>query len=142
MKKVIFLIMVLFSLQVLAMDKVKDIVVQNPWARPSINNNSAVYMSIQNNDVKDDQLIKADCELAGKTEIHKTIEVQGIISMVPINNVGLPAGVKIELAPKALHIMLFDLKKELKENDTFPLTLTFQNSGEMTIQVKVKSFKN
>jgi copper(I)-binding protein len=44
----------------------------------------------------------------------------------------------VTLSPRTpLHLMLMDLKRQLKEGDKFPLTLTFEKSGSVTVTVLV-----
>jgi len=41
----------------------------------------------------------------------------------------LPAGQTVELKPGGYHVMLLDLKGQVKEGDTVPLTLVFEGQG-------------
>jgi copper(I)-binding protein len=41
------------------------------------------------------------------------------------------------MEPGDMHIMLMKLTKKLVEGESFPLTLTFENTGEMTIDVPI-----
>jgi periplasmic copper chaperone A len=40
--------------------------------------------------------------------------------------------------PGGLHVMLLDLKAPLKEGEHFPVTLTFEKAGQVTISVAVR----
>jgi copper(I)-binding protein len=42
------------------------------------------------------------------------------------------------LKPGGFHIMLIGLTNELKSGDTFDITLTFANAGEITVTVPVR----
>jgi len=44
----------------------------------------------------------------------------------------------VTLAPGGYHIMLMGLKQPLKEGDSFPVTLGFQGSGQVTSTVTVR----
>ncbi len=46
--------------------------------------------------------------------------------------------VPVTLAPGGYHIMLMGLKQPLKEGDSFPVTLGFQGSGQVTSTVTVR----
>jgi copper(I)-binding protein len=44
----------------------------------------------------------------------------------------------VTLAPGGFHIMLLGLKQRLKEGDSFPVTLSFEHSGQVTATVTVR----
>lgn len=49
------------------------------------------------------------------------------------------AGAPAVLEPGGLHIMLIGLKQPLKEGEKFPLTLTFEKAGSVSVEVAVES---
>ncbi|MDH4074884.1 MAG: copper chaperone PCu(A)C [Acidimicrobiia bacterium] len=51
----------------------------------------------------------------------------------------IPAGETVELAPGGYHVMLMELAEPLKEGAMFDLTLTFENAGEKTVNVEVRT---
>jgi len=51
----------------------------------------------------------------------------------------IPAGETVELAPGGYHVMLMELAEPLEEGSTFDLTLTFENAGEKTVEVEVRT---
>jgi hypothetical protein len=49
----------------------------------------------------------------------------------------LPAGRAVELKPGGYHVMLMDLKQQMKEGETVPVTLVVESGGKReTIEVK------
>lgn len=54
--------------------------------------------------------------------------------------VQIPGGDPVEFKPGGLHIMLVDLNRDLKAGDTISLTMSFQNAGNVTIDVFVREF--
>ncbi len=50
-------------------------------------------------------------------------------------------GSTTELTPGGFHGMLMGLTAALKEGDSFPVTLTFQRAGDITIDVEVVSMR-
>ena len=42
------------------------------------------------------------------------------------------------LEPGGLHLMLFDGKEAFKIGDSFPMVLTFDKAGDVTVEVKVE----
>jgi copper(I)-binding protein len=47
-------------------------------------------------------------------------------------------GKSVTLAPGGYHIMLTGLRQELKEGDSFPVTLSFEHSAQVTAAVTVR----
>ena len=58
--------------------------------------------------------------------------------MRPIETVEVPANAQASLKPGGDHIMLMGLDTPLKEGDSFPMTLTFEVAGNVSITVPVK----
>ena len=116
------------------------IAVLDAWARPGFRgDNSAVYLTINNQTNQGDGLIGATSDVAGGTEIHLSkMDAAGTMTMERQDRVIIPAKDSVELAPGGLHIMLVNLGKDLSVGDTFPVTLEFQRAGDITIEVEVK----
>lgn len=114
--------------------------ISDAWARPAAaGDNGAVYFSIENGTVTDDMLLAASIDTAEVAEVHMSMQSdQGVMSMQMQEAVQVPAGEDIPFKPGGLHIMLVDLKQDLKVGDTFTLTLHFEKAGEITVQVEVK----
>ena len=60
------------------------------------------------------------------------------MKMRPVKSIPVPAGGTVELKPGGYHIMLLDLKKDLKPGDTVPVTLSFEHGGELRIEAAVR----
>lgn len=105
--------------------------ITDAWARatPTGSKVGAVYLTIQA--PKDDVLVSAKTEIAGRTELHQTTQdLNGALQMRELAaGVDLPAGKAISFAPGGTHIMLMDLKNPLKEGYEIPVTLTFKKAG-------------
>ena len=63
----------------------------------------------------------------------------GVMKMRAIEGLALPMGKAVELKPGGYHVMLMDLKSQVKEGDAVPLTLTFETKDgkRQTLEVKV-----
>ena len=110
------------------------------WARPAnVDGNSAVYFTIRSRRTAD-TLLSATCPIADHVQIHfsRTFD-DGTVQMEPRDFVNLPAGTWIYFLPGGLHIMLEGLDTPLAQGDTFPLTLHFENSEDITIDVPVRN---
>ncbi len=134
------LILVVILLGFSACSSTKDLSVDNVWARPGFQgDNSAVYFAIRNPGDQADVLLQAISDVAGSTEIHLSkMDSEGIMTMDHQDKVPIPANEMVEFAPGGLHVMLVSLSQDLSVGDTFPITLVFQNKGEMSVNVEVK----
>lgn len=108
------------------------------WARKTRRTMSAaVYLTLNNSTEHPDTLLAATTPRASMTTLHMSGEVDGIMRMEMQDEVALPAGQTVEFAPGGLHIMLMGLSEPLAEGTTFPLTLTLEKAGEITVNVNV-----
>lgn len=113
--------------------------VTNVWARatPAAAKSGAAYFTIVNKGASDDRLVAAESPVAGKVELHKTVNDNGVMKMLPVDAVTVKAGAKVTFRPGGYHVMLIELKQPLKEGDSFPLALTFEKAGKIDVTVKV-----
>ena len=61
------------------------------------------------------------------------------MKMRPLKAVEVAPGEPSILRPGGMHIMLMGLKAPLVEQETFPVTLTFENAGKIEIEVSIQS---
>ena len=117
-----------------------ELEVVDVWARPGTTGaNSAVYFTINNPTGEADSLLRAGGDVARSIELHESVmKDDGTISMVPQEQVPVEAGGRVEFKPGGLHVMLVDLQQNLAPGDEFSLTLTFQNTGDIEVQVPVR----
>jgi copper(I)-binding protein len=129
----------LFSGSVLACAHLGDLHARRIWARPADKGaNSAIYMHIENEGKNDDALLEIKTDVADKVELHKTVTENGVSSMVKVDKLAIPAGSKVKLAPKGLHVMLLGLKQDLKTGNEFEIELVFEKAGSTKTKIKVK----
>ena len=96
------------------------------------------YLTIVNKGQSDDRLVSAEAPVAGKVELHEMAMEGDVMKMRQLTDgVPVPAGATVELKPGGLHIMLMGLKESLVEGQTFPLTLTFEHAGTVTVDVAI-----
>jgi hypothetical protein len=86
-----------------------------------------------------DSLVSASTPVAEKAELHTHLVENGVMKMRPVDGINIAPNSTIELNPGGLHIMLMGVKAPLKEGATFPLTLTFQKAGTISVLVQVES---
>ena len=121
--------------------KLGDLAIDHPWARASAGAsvNGAAYMVISTSGAAPDQLIGASTPIAEKAELHTDIMEGDVMRMRPVKGIEVNLGEPATLEPGALHVMLIGLKAPLKEGEHFPLTLTFEKAGSVTVEVTVEA---
>lgn len=121
--------------------KVGDLMLETPWARatPGAAKNGAAFMMIHNHGSATDRLVAAASDVAARVELHTHINKDGVMQMREVAGIEVPAGGMAELKPGGFHVMMMGLKAPLKEGESFPLTLTFENAGSATVDVKIES---
>ena len=126
-----------------AQEMKNGIMVMEPWAPPSLagTHNGAAYFMLMNHGNTADRLISLSTPVAGKAEIHREEMTNGVMRMRPTGPLTLEPGEMITLKPGSLHVMLLDLKEPLKAGEHFPLTLTFEKGGTMTLEATVSKLQ-
>ena len=118
-----------------------DITVKDAYARASaaMSTSGAAFLVIENTGDTPDQLVKATSDIADKVELHTHKEdANGVMHMMEVpEGFPIPAHGEHALARGGDHVMLLGLRKELRQGDTFKMTLTFRNAGDVTIEVPV-----
>ena len=66
------------------------------------------------------------------------MDSNGVMSMKMQKSVPVPAQQEVIFKPGGLHVMLFNLKQDLKVGDTMTLTLNFKEVGDVVIDVPVR----
>lgn len=126
-----------------ALQEQNTLIISDVWARKSTspNNNSAAYMKIQNPTDQQITIIGASAtKVANNVELHESfVDERGISRMTTLDSIVVPANSAIELAPNGIHIMLFDLKREFKETDTFEITIKIQGKDPIIVNATVES---
>lgn len=112
----------LFSLSALA-----DVSVAEPWVRATVPAQKATGAFMQLKSDADARLVSVASPVAGVVEIHEMVMDKDVMKMNPVAGLDLPAGQAVELKPGGYHVMLMDLKAQVKEGDQVPLTLVIQN---------------
>ncbi|KEJ94479.1 hypothetical protein SAMN05444149_11081 [Pseudosulfitobacter pseudonitzschiae] len=117
-----------------------DVVVENAWSRASIgvNRPGAAYLTVRNTGNEAVTLTGLTTPLAVMPQIHETkTNADGVSSMAPAGEMTIDAGESVALEPGGLHAMLMKLQNPMIEGETFPLTLTFSDGGEVTVEVPI-----
>jgi hypothetical protein len=86
---------------------------------------------------KDAKLVEARSLVASVVELHEMKLEDNVMRMRAVTALDLPAGRAVELKPGGYHVMLMDLKQQMKEGEVVPVTLVIESGGRReTIEVK------
>lgn len=112
-----------------------EIAGQQAMISPAILGVCSIFLSIANRGDRDDALVGASVEIPGTiTQVHDVREGK----MVRAERVVVPAGGAVELRPGGLHIMVFELPRDVAAGSEMKLHLRFETSGEVVTSVKVR----
>ena len=112
--------------------------VKDAWVRGTVaqQNASGAFMHITS--PKGGKLLEVRSPVAGVAEIHEMAMQGDMMRMRAVPALELPAGKAVELKPGGFHVMLMDLKQQLKPGDSVPLTLVVEGKDgkRETLQIK------
>lgn len=112
--------------------------VKDAWIRGTVAQQRATGLFAQITSPTGGRLVAASSPLAGVVEIHEMAMADNVMKMRAVPGVDLPPGKTVELKPGGYHVMLLDLKQQLREGDSVPVTLVVEgNDGKKeTIELK------
>jgi len=134
------ILMLVFTMSLLlsACDAKKGIEVHEPWMRPAAQGENGVYFVIHNHAPEPDELIGISADVAEALEIHESKMNGDVMGMHQLVSLLVEAHTEIQFEPGGLHLMLVDLKKDLKVGDEIEITLHFQDFDDIKVLVPVR----
>ncbi len=113
--------------------------IKDPWVRATVAQQKATGAFMQLTAKAESKLVEARSPVAGVVEIHEMSMDNNVMKMRQIPGLALPAGKAVELKPGGYHVMLMDLKTQVKEGDVVPVTLVFEGKDGKRESVEVKA---
>ncbi len=104
-----------------------QVTVKDAWVRGTVPQQKASGAFMQLTSEKEVRLVAAQSPVANVVEIHEMVMDKDVMKMRQIPGLDLAAGQVLALKPGGYHVMLIDLKSQLKGDDVVPLTLTFED---------------
>ncbi|MBE0454328.1 MAG: copper chaperone PCu(A)C [Roseovarius sp.] len=118
----------------------QEIHILDPYARAAspAATTGAAFMLIDNIGDADDRLVGAASPVAQMVQIHTHREEDGVMKMLHLTE-GLPigAGDSVILERGGHHLMFMGLTESFEQGKEIPLTLIFEKSGEITLDIPV-----
>ena len=101
---------------------------------------ASAYMTIRNNSNRDERLVAIILHYAEKSELHSMSVNDGVMIMRPIDGgIIISKGETIALKSGGNHAMFMKITKPLKQGESAPITLKFDNASPITIDVPIKN---
>jgi hypothetical protein len=112
--------------------------VKDPWVRATVPQQSATGAFMQLASPTDARLVSASSPVAGVVELHEMKMENNVMKMRALPGLAIPAGKVVELKPGGYHLMLQQLKMQMKEGDTVPITLVVEGKDgkRQTLEVR------
>jgi copper(I)-binding protein len=116
-----------------------DIEIKTPWVRGTVAGQKATGAFMEVTSKTGITLVGASSPVAGVTEIHEMKMDGGVMKMRAIPRLEVSAEKPLSLAPGGYHVMLMDLKQQLKTGDSVPLSLQVEGKDKKVETVEVKA---
>ena len=116
------------------------ITASDAWVREPVPGRAvtAAFVVLENPGATDLHIVSATADVAGVVELHEMVRSGDMMKMAPVPRITVPAGGKVELRPGGLHMMLFELKRPLKDGDEVELTLKTDTGATIRTKAPVK----
>jgi copper(I)-binding protein len=114
-----------------------EVRIEGSWARATVmqQKSSGAFMRITAS--KDSRLVEVRSGAAGAVEIHEMVMDKDVMRMRPLAGLDLPGGKVVELKPGGNHLMLLNLRQQLKDGENVPLTLIIEAAGGARESVEI-----
>lgn len=121
----------LISTAAVAADSGGGLTVKDAWIpeAPPVARVVAAYMELVNAGTQEAVVVGATSPDFGHIEMHRTIERDGVARMVAEPELAVPAGGRVTLRPRGLHLMLMEPKRALRAGDTVEIDLVLRGGG-------------
>ena len=114
------------------------ITIENQWVRNSSHGMNTAFFFDVKNEGGVDTLYKVASDAAEFVEIHETYEDGDMMGMRKVENIPIESNTTFSFKPRAHHIMLINLRKDLLTGDEVDFKLFFRGAGEIAVKAKVK----
>lgn len=116
-----------------------QVTVKEAWVRATVPQQKATGAFMQVQSAKPARLVAASSPVAGVVEVHEMAMDNGVMRMRAVPGLDLPAGKAVDLKPGGFHVMLMDLKRQVKDGEQVPLTLSVQGADGKTERIEVQA---
>lgn len=133
-KSILALSLMLFGAVALA-----EVTVKGSWVRGTTPAQKATGAFMEITSSEDAAVVSASSPVAGVVEIHSMKMENGVMKMRAMPKLPLPAGEAVKLAPGGNHVMMMDLKRQMKPGESVPITLKVEGKDKSVKTIEVKA---
>lgn len=128
------------ALAALSLNALADVAVKDAWVRGTTPAQKATGGFMELTSSEDAAVVSAASPAAGVVEVHTMKMEDGVMKMRPMPRLELPAGKTVKLQPGGHHIMLMELKQQMKPGDVVPISLKVEGKDKkvQTLELKVE----
>ncbi len=105
-----------------------QVTIHAPWVRGTVPMQQASGAFMQLSADKTTRLVAAQSPVAKVAELHEMVMDNNVMKMRQIPGLDIVPGSTLDLKPGGFHIMLIELKQQLKGGDVVPITLIFEDT--------------
>ncbi|MCB8746752.1 copper chaperone PCu(A)C [Rhodoferax sp. U2-2l] len=105
-----------------------QVTIHAPWVRGTVPMQQASGAFMQLSADKSTRLVAAQSPVAKVVEIHEMVMDNNVMKMRQVPGLDIVPGSTLDLKPGGFHIMLIELKQQLKGGDVVPITLVFEDT--------------
>lgn len=116
-----------------------NVSVKDAWVRATVPQQKASGAFMQLQATRDSKLVSVSSPLTPNVELHEMAMQGDVMRMRQVTTLDLPAGKLVELKPGGYHLMLLNLKAQMKEGDAVPFTLVFEGKDGKRETVEIKA---
>jgi len=118
--------------------------VTDAWVRATVPGQpvAGAYLTIRSAHAA--KLVGVKSPVAKSAEIHSMSDEGGVMRMRKLDALALPAGEPVELKSGGNHVMLLEIKRQLKPGENVPLTLMVEQGGKkkaVQVEAQVREVK-
>jgi periplasmic copper chaperone A len=114
----------------LSLPALAQVTVTDPWVRATVQGQTATGAFMKLQSAADAKLVEARSPVAAVVEIHEMAMENNVMRMRAVKSIELAAGRAVELKPGGYHVMLMDLKRQVKDGEVVPVTLVVETAGK------------
>lgn len=118
-----------------------EVVVESAWSRATVPGatTGVIYATLANQGPDAVTITGAASESARMVMIHETTMVDGVMKMRHRDEIVVPPGGRLEMAPGGVHIMLMGLKNRLQQGETVTAQIIVGEGQKINLSATIGS---
>lgn len=99
---------------------------------------AAGYLVISNTGDRAFTLISVSSPAYGEVSLHRSIDRQGTLQMVPVHELSIAPRSSVDFAATGHHLMLMQPRRSINPHDRVPMTLHFADGSSVECEFEVR----